>query len=281
MNKQTVTQAFATVAGVRTHYWQGRSEPASSGPALFLLHGQLPGSCVATEWGDHVGRFAAAGFQVFAPDLAGFGQSGVPSNHAIPTRLAHARAFIDDCAQRLAIARYSIWGSSMGTYLGCLIALEDARVDKLVIMPSTLLPPPLPEGTRSAVPLRESVADIVRNNPPTPANARRVLERVMSNRQRITDELVRLFSENWARSVEAEKARAAIGPAPPIHQHLSRLKNEALLLWGADEGLVERSILLQRCLPNSELHVLKDSAHWPQVDQPERTFELVRDFLRH
>jgi len=262
---------FATVAGTRTHYWL-----AGTGPALFMFHGQLPGSCVATEWGDNVQRFADAGFSVYAPDLAGFGQSDNLPDHAFKIRIAHAKAFIDHFKP----AKYSVWGSSMGTYLGCSIALEDPKLDKLVIMPSTILPPPLPEGTKSSVPPRESVADIVRKNDPSPQMARAVLNRVMSNKGRITDELVRLFHENWARSVEAEKARAVIGRAPPIHQELHRLTNRCLLLWGADEGLVERSILLLGCLQNAELHMLKNAAHWPQIDHPERTFELVSAFLR-
>jgi pimeloyl-ACP methyl ester carboxylesterase len=262
---------FITVAGVRTHFWQ-----AGQGPALFLFHGQLPGSCVATEWGDNVQRFADAGFAVYAPDLAGFGQTDNLPDHAFSIRIAHARAFID----HFGLKSYSIWGSSMGTYLGCSIALEDAKVAKLVIMPSTILPPPLPEGNKSVVPPKNSVAEMVRSNAPTEEMARTVLSRVMSNKARITEELVCLFYENWLRSVEAERARAAIGRAPPIHQELHRLKNPALLLWGADEALTERSLLLQRCIPNSELHVLQGCAHWPQVDRPERTFELVNTFLR-
>src|SRR3954468_24554096 len=126
---------FISAGGVRTHYWR-----AGSGPALFLLHGQLPGSCVATEWGGNVPRFAEAGFSVYAPDLAGFGQTADIPDHAIASRIAHARAFIDHFKPQ----RYSLWGCSMGTYISCSIALEDARVDKLVIMPSSILPPPWP-----------------------------------------------------------------------------------------------------------------------------------------
>ena len=261
-----------TVAGLRTHYWHD-----GTGPTLFMFHGQLPGSCVATEWGDNVQRFADAGFSVFAPDLAGFGQTDNPKDYAFKTRIAHAKAFIDHFSPK----SYAIWGSSMGTYKGCSIALEDPRCEKLVIMPSTILPPPLPEANVSAVPLRESVATMVRNDPPTPEMTRTVLNRVMRNKARISDDLVRLFYENWkGKNEEAERERAKVGRAPPIWQELGRLKAKALLLWGAEESLVERSILLQRCIPGSELHVLQGCAHWPQVDQPERTFEIVSTFLR-
>lgn len=59
-----------TVAGLRTYYWQ-----AGKGPVLLLLHGQLPGSCVAVEWGDQVRRCAEAGFSVYALDVPGYRQS--------------------------------------------------------------------------------------------------------------------------------------------------------------------------------------------------------------
>src|SRR5262249_5394541 len=80
---------FVTVAGLRTHYWH-----AGSGPVLLMLHGQLPGSCVAVEWGDQVQRFADAGYSVYAIDEAGFGQTDNPRDWSIETRIAHARAFV-------------------------------------------------------------------------------------------------------------------------------------------------------------------------------------------
>ena len=84
---------FVTVAGLRTHYWH-----AGNGPVLLMLHGQLPGSCVAVEWGDQVERFADAGYSVYAIDEAGFGQTDNPPDYAIETRIAHARAFVDHIA---------------------------------------------------------------------------------------------------------------------------------------------------------------------------------------
>lgn len=87
---------FVTVAGLRTHYWH-----AGSGPVLLMLHGQLPGSCAAVEWGDQVQRFADAGYSVYAIDEAGFGQTDNPSDYSIETRIAHARAFVDHIEGKL------------------------------------------------------------------------------------------------------------------------------------------------------------------------------------
>ena len=138
-----VQKNHVTVAGLRTYYWQ-----AGTGPVLLMLHGQLPGSCVAVEWGDQVRRFGEAGFSVYAPDVPGFGQTDNPPDFSIGVRIAHARAFAD----HFGFTRYSIWGSSMGSYMACALALDDPRVHKLVLNPSTILPPHLPGVTACATP---------------------------------------------------------------------------------------------------------------------------------
>jgi pimeloyl-ACP methyl ester carboxylesterase len=82
-------QRFASVGGLRTHYLQ-----AGSGPALFMLHGQLPGSSAEVEFGGNIDHFAAAGYTVYAPDLAGFGLTDNPQDFSIAARIAHVEAFI-------------------------------------------------------------------------------------------------------------------------------------------------------------------------------------------
>mgnify|MGYP003338151640 CR=1 FL=1 len=153
-----VDAADGSGARIRIHHID--EGPKDAAETILLVHGE-------PSWGylyrHMVPVFVAAGHRVIVPDLPGFGRSDSPADHAIPTRIAHARAFID----HIGPGRYSVWGSSMGTYLGCAIALEDPRLAKLVIMPSTILPPPLPEGAVSAVPQRESVAEIVRKHPPS------------------------------------------------------------------------------------------------------------------
>lgn len=58
------------------------------------------------------------------------------------------------------------------------------------------------------------------------------------------------------------------------------MRNPALLLWGADESLHERALLLQRAIPRADLHVLQGCGHWPQAARPDRTFDIVNAFLR-
>ncbi len=200
---------FVTVAGLRTHYWH-----AGNGPVLLLLHGQLPGSCVAVEWSDQIQRFADAGYAVYAIDEAGFGQTDNPKDYSIETRIAHARAFVDHIAPE----RYHIWGCSMGTLMGCTMAMTDTRIDKLVLMPSTLLPPPLPNAPPATAPVPGSVGELARRYTPSMDNARELLKRVLKNPAALSEERVRLVYENSkGKNEEAERQRNETGRPAPIY----------------------------------------------------------------
>jgi pimeloyl-ACP methyl ester carboxylesterase len=168
--------------------------------------------------------------------------------------------------------------------MGCRIALEDARVDRLIIGPSSVLPPQLPGAAPQAGgPPPGSVGAVVARYTPSLDSARALLPLVVMNKAKLTDDLIRLFHENsTGKNAEAEHARRAAGRPKPIHAELARLKNPTLLLWGADDpaSAPERALLLQRAILGAELHVLRDCGHWPQVDQPDRSFDLVRAFLR-
>jgi pimeloyl-ACP methyl ester carboxylesterase len=261
---------FASVDGLRTHYLQ-----AGSGPALFMLHGQLPGSSAEVEFGANIDCFATAGYTVYAPDLAGFGLTDNPQDFSIEARIAHVEAFIAFTGQ----APRAIWGSSMGTYIGCTIAKRDPRVERLVITPSSMLPPP---GTTPRSAAGEKLGHDIHSYKPTLDGARALLSQVLVSHPP-SDALVQLFyAMSTDKNEEAERQRRAAGRPHAIHGELRDLRASSLVLWGNDDVSVpaERGLLLFGGLPRAEFHVLHRCGHWPQHDQPERMHRLVGDFLR-
>jgi pimeloyl-ACP methyl ester carboxylesterase len=260
---------FVNVGGLRTHFLH-----AGNGPVLLMIHGQLPGSCAEFDWRDHVSRFADAGFAVYAPDIASFGQTDNPTDFSVEMRIRHMRAIVD----HFGFKRYAIWGSSMGAYMACALALEDDRVGDLVLLPSNVLPPPA-VGTPAGAAPTSVLAELMDAYKPTTDKACELLQRVLSRQEAITDERVRLFAQNsTGKNEEAHRARLKAPRPKALHPELHKLRNRALLLWGADE-YPERALLLQRAYPGSELHFLSHCRHLPQVEYPERSFELVRAFL--
>jgi pimeloyl-ACP methyl ester carboxylesterase len=63
---------------------------------------------------------------------------------------------------------------------------------------------------------------------------------------------------------------------------LRALDRPALVVWGAKDPYipVEQAEMQLRTLPSAEVHVLDDSGHWPFIDNPERTRELIVPFFR-
>ena len=267
-------QRFATVGGLRTHYLQAGPGDGRA-PAIFMLHGQLPGSSAEVEFGDAIDHFAAAGYAVYAPDLAGFGLTDNPADFAIEARIAHVEAFIAFTGA----APRALWGSSMGTYIGCAIALHDARVERLVITPSSILPPP-GAAPRSAA--GEKLGHDIHGYTPSLDAARALLGQVLVSHPP-SDALAQLFyAMSTGKNEEAERQRRAAGRPRAIYAELGALTARSLVLWGYGDvaATPERGLALFGHLPRAELHMLHRCGHWPQHDQPERTHRLVGDFLR-
>lgn len=265
---------FATVGGLRTHYLQAGPSDGRA-PALFMLHGQLPGSSAEVEFGANIDHFGAAGYTVYAPDLAGFGLTDNPADFTIEARIAHAQSFI---AFTGASPR-ALWGSSMGTYIGCAIALRDPRVERLVITPSSVLPPP---GTAPRSAAGEKLGHDIHAYTPSLEAARALLSQVLVN-QPPSDAFVQLFyTMSTGKNEEAEKQRRVAGRPRAIHGELGALTASSLVLWGYDDvaATPDRGLMLFGGLPRAELHMLHRCGHWPQHDQTERTHRLVGEFLR-
>jgi pimeloyl-ACP methyl ester carboxylesterase len=266
---KTGTGAYVDVDGVRTYYVR-----KGHGPALLLLHGQPPGASVHVVWEPNLDYFVEAGFTVYAFDQVGFGRTENADDFSKERRVAHTRAFI----AAMGLDRYSMWGMSDGSYIACRIALEDPRVERLVLMASGSLAPRLPNSSAAD---RERAAERA-GYTPSLDHARAYLLGTFANHAAITEELVQeLYEMSAGKNFEAHQRRQALPLPEPIYDELYRLKIPVLLLWGAnDGGGAERGVLLFQKIPGAELHVFDRCGHWVEWDQAARVNTIVRDFLR-
>jgi pimeloyl-ACP methyl ester carboxylesterase len=261
---------YVDVLGLRTYYVK-----RGSGPAVVLLHGSAPGASVHVMWDANLDPLAEAGFTVYALDEAGFGRTDNPVDFTKGGRVAHARAFID----AMKLERYSMWGQSDGSYIACCIAMDDPRVERLVLMASGSLSPHAadesPQRNREAAERRASYA-------PSLESARQTLIEGLMNKSAVTEDLVReYYGMSTGKNADAFLLRLAAPHAPQIYNDLHRIKIPTMLLWGRnDSGGPMRGLLLQEKIPGSELHIFDNCGHWVQRDQTARVNALVRDFLR-
>jgi pimeloyl-ACP methyl ester carboxylesterase len=262
---------YIDVAGVKTFFIGG-----GTGHPVIFLHGASPGACSVVSWKLNLGPFAAAGFRVFAYDQPGFGLSGIPGDHSMEFRVAHAKAFLE----AVAIDRPHIVGNSVGAYIAARLALEHANVGRLALVSSSTL---APKGSAKATAAAQTHVDELRAYEPSIEAMRAMTQKTLFQQDLVTDELVQeRYEMSRGRLFEASKAREAVRGVRPLGGELGRIRNPTMILWGANDrgASVERAVLLQEALPSAELHVFKSCAHWVQWDQADRFNRLVTDFFK-
>jgi 2-hydroxymuconate-semialdehyde hydrolase len=262
--------SFLDVDGIRTFYVD-----RGSGTPVVLVHGAAPGACTLVSWQPNLDPLAVAGFRVIAFDQPGFGLTDLPSDYSMEYRVAHAKAFLD----ALGVERYHLVGNSVGAYIAARLALEDPRVDRLVLISSSVL---APRGSAEADALARAHSAELRAFEPSLDSVRTMTMKTLYRSDLVSEDLVQArFEMSSGPRYEAQVARRAAAAQRSILDELPSLKQETLILWGNnDQGAaVERSLLLFKLIPGAELHIFDRCGHWVQWDQAERFNRLVADFL--
>jgi pimeloyl-ACP methyl ester carboxylesterase len=257
----TEVGSFLDVDGIRTFFVE-----RGDGEAVVMIHGAEPGVCAQVAWQQNVEPLARRGFWTIAYDQPGFGRSDAPADHSLEYRVQHARAFID----ALGLTHYHLIGSSAGAYVAARLALEDPRVDRLILVAGSSL---LAQTTAPAASAFEPTWDAVRA----------LTEKTFYHRELATDDLVRLrFDMSTGTRHTAQVARQTAEPARSILGDLPQLARKSLILWGKNDGpsAAEHALQLFQAVPSAELHVFDECGHWVQWDQSERFNRVVADFLQ-
>ena len=258
---------------------------AGAGEPVVLLHGlgATNASMLPTLW-----EFGGD-YRVIAPDLPGFGASAKPvRSYDAPFFAQWLRDFLDT----LDIDRCHLVGNSLGGRVALELGMRmPERVDRLVL----LAPSPAflrkrefvrlvgllrPELALLPVPIgHDRVGKIIRSMFATPdrlpdpwydAAVDEFLSVFSSPRGRIA-----FFSA--ARQIYLEQPHGETG----FWDRLPSMTRPALFIWGDRDWLVpaafERHVVA--AIPRARSLVFEDCGHVPQYEHPDRTHELIRDFL--
>ena len=121
-----VQHRWAWVDGYRMHY---EVEGPATGPAVVLVHG-LGGR--AEDWRALAPRLAEAGYQVYMPDLIGYGRSDQPRNFSYSIH-DEARLVVD-FMNKVGLQRVDLGGWSMGGWIVQVIAYDHPeRIERLML----------------------------------------------------------------------------------------------------------------------------------------------------
>ena len=267
----TAVGRFLEIEGIKIHFVE-----RGDGEAVVLIHGAAPGASAQVSWQPTLEPLAKAGFWVIAYDQPGFGHSGLPVDHSLEYRVQHAKAFVD----ALGLTHYHLVGSSAGAYVAARLALEDPRVDRLVLVSGTGL---AWRGSDEADSRARAYAASLPESAPTLESVRALTRRTFYRHDLVTEELVQTRLEmSGGTRFQAQLARRTAAPQRSIVDELPQLAPRTLVLWGKNDesAPLERALLLFDLIPGAELHIFDECGHWVQWDQATRFNRIVGDFLQ-
>ena len=273
------TQTYINAGGVRT-----RVVEAGDGPPLIFLHGT----------GGHLEAYLrnieehAKHFHVYAIDMVGHGYSDMPDLDYGPQDYVD---FMHDFLDAIGAEKAFISGESLGAQVAAWFAIQHPdRVAKIVMNTGILLPPD-PEGAKDLEDLLERTRKAT--GAPDRDAVRMRLRWLVHEDHHVTDELIEcryaIYAQPGRAATVRKIAEASIGALliKEVQEKwntadlMRQIPCSTLLLWtrynpGQLVPLAEEGAKL---IPDCELVVLENSAHWPQWEEPEEFNRVHIEYL--
>lgn len=259
--------------------YQGRIKPAKVwtggvGAPLVLLHGGWGGA--AAHW-DRVWHQLAQHYTIIAPELPGVvadGSSGAP----LATYDAYAE-WVEAVVRGLGYESACFVGNSLGASIAWQVAMEHGPICSSLVMVDGFPPPTIPAFVRFFIERVPGIRKLILNELKKVSyssdclksaffnaeNApRQVRATLLDVDQRQLEHMLTLLMNNRSR------------PAVP--------KQRTLIVWGAQDRLpkadTDVAISLHQRIEQSELQIIPDAGHLPQVEQPNAFVRVIREFLQ-
>jgi 2-hydroxy-6-oxonona-2,4-dienedioate hydrolase len=274
-----ISEAYHDVAGIPTRILE-----AGSGPALLMLHGT---GGHAETYQRNIGPLSRH-FRVIVPDMLGHGFTARPQvDYTLDDFSDHLFTLLDV----LGIERAHVSGESLG---GCVAAwmtlARPERVERLVLN-TGILDRPDEKGLKQLADLEQRTRKLADDC--TLETVRRRLEWLVLDRRTMTEEMVRIRPRIYNQpgmidsvvrvmhAVLSMNRGLYCGRDYLARERMAEIGRPTLVLWsdhnpGKPFGVIKPAIDL---IPEAEVHIIKDAAHWPQFEQPEVVNSLMIDFL--
>lgn len=254
---------------------------AGAGAPVVALHG-FPDS--ADLWRYQMAPLAAAGYQVIAPDLRGFGESWKPQDVAsyAPLKLL---SDVVGIMQHFKVRRAHVVGHDFGAFVAwALAAFMPRRVNRLVTMsvghPAVWAHPNLEQRRRfwySLLYIHPQAEQVLRQR-------NWELLRELTEGERDSDRFLRGLQRPGALTAAMNWYRANCQPTYDLSGSRSVPPVSAptmALLGGHDLGFTEQAMQASQAYVTGEWKyvLIEDAGHYIPVDAPDRVAQLLLDWF--
>lgn len=258
---------YATVNGVELHYRE-----AGAGFPIVLIHG-FTGNL--RNWALTVPALIKQ-FRTISPDLPGHGRSGKPVRPADYTLDLMAED-VYSLIRRLGVDSCYLAGHSMGGMIAQHLLLSHPQPFRALLLVDT---------AAEALPLRNvqraRFLAIARDQGMEAVFEAQLRANPQAEQLRARPQYVRTWKEQFLQtSVDAYVACGeAMADRPSLLDELSNVAVPTLIVCGEnDDPFVGPSRDIHRRIAGSELAMIHDAGHTPQIERPEDFNGIVMDFL--
>ncbi|MBV8466365.1 MAG: alpha/beta fold hydrolase [Burkholderiales bacterium] len=251
------------------YYESGRRDA----PTMLLLHGF---GANADTW-VALAPLLRQDFRLIMPDLPGFGDTGhLPGkSYSLDAQVARLKDFAD----MLHLDHVHVVGNSMGGYIAAAFAAANTeRVASLALFDAAGVDMPVKSPFYEAA-LAGNNMLLVRE----PADFERILQLIYHKVPFIPgylrDYLIQRMSE--AADAHHEIFEEMFGQRVWLDMHMEQLNMPTLVLWGDDDRVLDISSikLFQAGIPHAEVAIVPACGHVPQLEKPQATARVYREFL--
>jgi pimeloyl-ACP methyl ester carboxylesterase len=273
-------------SGAKAHYMTS----GSTGPAVLLLHGGLPGSSGTAGWRFMAPFLGANGFRVYAPDMPAFGLSD-PRPEYWPAGLHSHTDFIHEFTTVLGLDKFHISGNSMGCINSTnYIVAHPERILSFALIAGDI-GDVVPEGKKPASKVQLTRYDGTREG------MRAMMSAIIYRGEAISDDLIQM---RYAAAERHREAHAQLWPSileygriiPWRDENiaarlvtkgrLDRLTIPGVYLYGQQDVLTpyEWGFEQEDVLPNVQFFYPDECGHQGQTDRPDLFNPLFLEFFR-
>jgi pimeloyl-ACP methyl ester carboxylesterase len=248
------------------------------GPAVLLLHG-FPLS--SFQWRSFIPQLAPK-FRVIAPDLLGNGDSDKPED-LDRLRIRGQAATMGELLDELGVDRYAVVGAGAGGGIAQRLAVDDPRVEALVLMNCVAFDLWPTEAARAAAARPKSQ----QSETLSLAMQRTAFDLGMCHRARLSEaalaEYLRPFSGAEGSAAFFRWLAASDGTGlEDMAQALPTLECPTLILWGEEQTFYapETPDRLNEAIMSSTLGLLPGCGHFVTEDAADTIAPMIFEYLR-
>ncbi|MGC8479318.1 MAG: alpha/beta fold hydrolase [Candidatus Micrarchaeia archaeon] len=218
---------------------------STGGNTLVLIHGL---AATSKSWNKFI-NYLPKSINLIIPDLLGHGESDAPN---IEYHVTNQTAIIEEILKKEEVSSYVLFGHSYGGWVATLLSIKNKNLKALILEDSNGLKAFFNEvkGTKKR---EEYKKNLIKKALFLNANeyvVKSIVNDEFSTHQLSDDDLV-------------------------------NISVPTLILWGELDQTVDRKFgyMFKKLIHNSELEIIKNSKHTPHYSNPEKTADIVKDFL--